>query len=59
MPAELLHGDTLEAMQEFANSLDQWAHPKPKGMPDQGRTPTGTPAGASERAWANSLFSDL
>ena len=35
-PADLLHGNSLEAMSEYTKALDQWAHPKPKGMPNQG-----------------------
>lgn len=59
VPASLLHGDTLEAMTANAKAIDQYAHPKPKGMPHQGKTPDGKAAGADERAWANDLFSNL
>lgn len=59
VPASLLHGDTLEAMSANAKAIDQYAHPKPKGMPNQGKTPDGKAAGADERAWANDLFSNL
>lgn len=59
VPASLLHGDTLEAMSANAKAIDQYAHPKPKGMPHQGKTPDGKAAGADERAWANDLFSNL
>lgn len=59
VPASLLHGDTLEAMTANAKAIDQYAHPKPKGMPNQGKTPDGKAAGADERAWANDLFSNL
>ena len=59
VPASLLHGDTLEAMTANAKAIDQYAHPKPKGMPNQGKTPDGKAAGADERAWADDLFSNL
>lgn len=59
VPASLLHGDTLEAMTANAKAIDQYAHPKPKGMPHQGKTPDGKAAGADERAWADDLFSNL
>ena len=59
VPASLLHGDSLEAMSANAKAIDQYAHPKPKGMPNQGKTPDGKAAGADERAWANDLFSNL
>lgn len=59
VPASLLHGDTLEAMSANAKAIDQYAHPKPKGMPNQGKTPDGKAAGADERAWADDLFSNL
>lgn len=59
VPASLLHGDTLEAMSANAKAIDQYAHPKPKGMPHQGKTPDGKAAGADERAWADDLFSNL
>ena len=59
VPASLLHGDSLEAMSANAKAIDQYAHPKPKGMPNQGKTPDGKAAGADERAWADSLFSNL
>ena len=59
VPVELLHGDSLEAMTANAKAIDQYAHPKPKGMPNQGRTPSGTAAGADERAWVGELFSNL
>lgn len=59
VPASLLHGDTLEAMTANAKAIDQYARPKPKGMPNQGKTPDGKAAGADERAWADDLFSNL
>ena len=59
VPASLLHGDTLEAMTANAKAIDQYAHPKPKGMPNQGKTPDGKAADADERAWADDLFSNL
>lgn len=59
VPASLLHGDSLEAMSANAKAIDQYAHPKPKGMPNQGKTPDGKAAGADERAWADDLFSNL
>ena len=59
VPASLLHGDSLEAMTANAKAIDQYAHPKPKGMPNQGKTPDGKAAGADERAWADDLFSNL
>lgn len=59
VPASLLHGDTLEAMSANAKAIDQYAHPKPKGMPNQGKTPDGKAADADERAWADDLFSNL
>ncbi len=59
VPAELLHGDSLEAMSANAKAIDQYAHPKPKGMPNQGKTPDGKAAGTDERAWADNLFSNL
>lgn len=59
VPASLLHGDTLEAMTANAKAIDQYAHPKPKGMPHQGKAPDGKAAGADERAWADDLFSNL
>lgn len=59
VPASLLHGGTLEAMTANAKAIDQYAHPKPKGMPNQGKTPDGKAAGADERAWADDLFSNL
>lgn len=59
VPASLLHGDTLEAMTANAKAIGQYAHPKPKGMPHQGKTPDGKAAGADERAWADDLFSNL
>ncbi|MBW3081974.1 heavy metal transporter [Bifidobacterium phasiani] len=59
VPANLLRGDSLDEMREFANQLDQYAHPKPKGMPNQGGTPNGKPDKARELDWANQLFSNL
>ncbi|NEG96006.1 heavy metal transporter [Bifidobacterium sp. SMB2] len=58
VPADLLHGDSLESMTEYAKRLDQWAHPKPKGMPDQGRTPRNKPKGQETRDFANLMFSN-
>lgn len=59
IPANLLRGDSLEQMREFAAILDQWAHPKPKGMPNQGGVPKHSDAKAQELDWANTLFSNL
>lgn len=39
VPAKFLTGDTEEELMASARELDQWAHPKPKGMPNQGKTP--------------------
>ena len=44
VPASLLYGDSLEAMSANAKAIDQYAHPKPKGMPNQGKTPDGKAA---------------
>lgn len=57
VPVELLHGDSLEAMSANAKAIYQYAHPKPKGMPNQGKTPSGNAAGVDERAWIGNLFS--
>ncbi|KFI56579.1 heavy metal transporter [Bifidobacterium callitrichos] len=59
VPADLLHGDTLDDMKAYAKALDQWAHPKPKGMPNQGKTPSTPASGTEERSWANSLFANI
>lgn len=58
IPAHLLHGSTLEEMQDVASELDAFAHPKPKapGVPGQGKTPGTPPAGQQSRAWINQLF---
>ena len=58
VPAELLRGDSLEAMGEYAKKLDQWAHPKPKGMPNQGGTPDRPAKGRETRDFVNRIFSD-
>ncbi|PLS30095.1 heavy metal transporter [Bifidobacterium margollesii] len=57
VPADLLHGDSLEAMGEYAKALDQWAHPKPKGMPDQGGRPDHPARGQETRDFVNRMFS--
>ena len=57
VPADLLHGDSLEAMGEYAKRLDQWAHPKPKGMPDQGGTPCHPAKGQETLDFVNRMFS--
>lgn len=59
VPAELLHGDSLEAMQANAKAIDRYAHPKPKGLPNQGRTPGGKASGVEERNWVRDMFSNL
>lgn len=41
-----------------AKAIDQYAHPKPKGMPNQGKTPTARPVEPTN-AWADDLFSNL
>ena len=58
VPADLLHGDSLEAMGEYAKKLDQWAHPKPKGMPNQGGKPDHPAKGQETRDFVNRMFSD-
>ncbi|KAB5604153.1 hypothetical protein [Bifidobacterium jacchi] len=58
VPADLLHGDSLEAMAECAKALDQWAHPKPKGMPNQGGKPDHPAKGQETRDFVNRMFSD-
>ncbi|KAA8824891.1 heavy metal transporter [Bifidobacterium reuteri] len=58
VPADLLHGDSLEAMGEYAKKLDQWAHPKPKGMPNQGGKPDHPAKGQETRDFVNRIFSD-
>ncbi|KAA8828310.1 heavy metal transporter [Bifidobacterium tissieri] len=58
VPVELLHGDSLEAMSEYAKKLDQWAHPKPKGMPNQGGKPAHPAKGQETRDFVNRMFSD-
>ena len=58
VPADLLHGDSLEAMAECAKALDQWAHPKPKGMPNQGGKPDHPAKGQETRDFVNRIFSD-
>lgn len=42
IPADLLVGDDEESMTAYATKLDQFAHPKPNGMPNQGAQPSGT-----------------
>ncbi|MCH4835310.1 heavy metal transporter [Bifidobacterium pseudolongum] len=42
VPAELLIGDDEESMRDYASRLDQYAHPKPQGLPNQGSQPKGT-----------------
>ena len=36
VPADLLVGDDEESMSAYAAKLDQFAHPKPQGLPNQG-----------------------
>ncbi|RYQ70703.1 heavy metal transporter [Bifidobacterium pseudolongum] len=42
VPADLLAGDDEESMRDYASKLDQYAHPKPQGLPNQGSQPNGT-----------------
>lgn len=42
VPADLLVGDDEESMSAYAAKLDQYAHPKPAGLPNQGMQPSGT-----------------
>ena len=58
VPVELLHGESLEAMSGYAKALDQWAHPKPKGMPNQGGKPDHPAKGQETRDFVNRIFSD-
>lgn len=58
IPVELLHGDSLEAMTEYAKRLDQWTHPKPQGMPNQGSQPNHPANGQETRDFVNRMFSD-
>ncbi|KFI58327.1 hypothetical protein BCUN_1928 [Bifidobacterium cuniculi] len=56
VPADLLQGcaDEESAMQ-FAHDLDQYAHPKPQGMPNQGTVPEHP---AQTNALQSALFND-
>jgi hypothetical protein len=58
IPAELLHGDTIEAMKDNASKLNDYIHPKPKapGVPGQGKTPSKQPSDQQKRDWINKLF---
>ena len=60
VPAELLHGSTLEEMQEHAKLLDSYLHPKPKGAPvkDPAGTPSGKPADQERRDYVRKLFGE-
>lgn len=42
VPADLLVGDDEESMRDYAARLDQYAHPKPQGLPNQGSQPDTT-----------------
>ncbi|MEE1296965.1 MAG: hypothetical protein UHD09_09120 [Bifidobacterium sp.] len=56
VPAELLQGCTDEdSAMRFAHDLDQYAHPKPQGMPDQGTVPAYP---AQTNALQSALFGD-
>ena len=57
--AGLLVGDDEESMSAYAQKLDQFAHPKPQGMPNQGMQPSGT-AGANPMGdVVNQMFDNL
>lgn len=59
VPADLLVGDDEESMTAYAQKLDQYAHPKPQGLPNQGVQPSGT-AGTNPLAGAvNQMFDNL
>ena len=59
VPAGLLVGDDEESMSAYAQKLDQFAHPKPQGMPNQGMQPSGT-AGANPMGdVVNQMFDNL
>lgn len=59
VPADLLVGDDEESMRGYAAKLDQYAHPKPQGMPNQGAQPSGT-AGANPMGdVVNQMFDNL
>lgn len=59
VPADLLVGDDEESMSAYAQKLDQFAHPKPQGMPNQGMQPSGT-AGANPMGdVVNQMFDNL
>lgn len=59
VPADLLVGEDEEAMRSYAGKLDQYAHPKPAGMPNQGSTPDVAPKDEQARQFVNGLFDQI
>lgn len=58
VPADLLVGDDEEGMTTYASKLDQYAHPKPQGMPNQGSQPSGVKPDVM-RETVNRMFDNL
>lgn len=60
VPADLLRGDSLEAIQTHAEQLAAYLHPKPKGaaLADPGRTPDKPAKREAQRDYVRSLFGD-
>lgn len=58
VPADMIAGDTEEEMRAYAERLDQWAHPKPAGMPNQGSTPQHQDKSQQQRDFLRELFSN-
>lgn len=59
VPADLLVGDDEESMRSYAGKLDQYAHPKPQGLPNQGSTPSVLPKDEQAREFVNGLFDSM
>ncbi len=59
VPADLLQGDDEDTMRAFAGKIDQYAHPKPDGMPGQGATPNVHPRDEQAREFVNGLFDKI
>lgn len=60
VPADLLRGNTPEDIEEHAQQLAAYLHPKPKGaaLADPGRTPDKPAKQDAQRDYVRSLFGD-
>lgn len=57
IPADLIAGDTEEEMRQWAQKVDTYLHPKPKGLHNLGSTPQHEDVQEKHRSYMRQLFS--